>query len=199
MEHPTYIYLDLDRTLLDTDACMAVVFSQCERLYGLSQDGLRAEVPHYYHYVGHLRYYDFFGQMAARNLDPYQVEHDLLATIDQDFLFPDAHEMLRYLTTQDYKMSVLSFGKHNFQQFKYRLLPQLSHLPFISVLYPKDRFILEAQDVPSLLIDDVAAPDLPNYCTQFIIDRQASEEIIQEDAQHIRIRSLQTVENILAE
>lgn len=199
MKRPTYVYLDLDRTLLDTDACMNALLDQCEQLYGLSQDSIRAEIPQYYHYLGQLRYYDFFGQMAAHNLDPYQIEQDMIATINQDFLFPDAHDMLRYLTDNNYRLSILSFGKHNFQQLKYKLSPQLAHLPFVSVLYPKDRFISEGHTAPSLLIDDVVASNLPDYCTQFIIDRQASEEIKQEDAQHIRIRSLQNVEGILAE
>lgn len=199
MKSPKFIYLDLDRTLIDTSAVMAALGEQCQSLYDVPNDLLQREAYKFYHHVGDLRYYDFFGQLQSYGVDPQQAREDLLANINQDFIYPDAHDMLRFLSETSYRLYVLSFGKHDFQQFKYQLAPQLHHMPFTSILYSKSRYLAESRPGPKLLVDDILTAPLPADCWQLWINRDAPELTQQLDPQHTKIRDLRQVEVIISE
>lgn len=200
MKQPEYVYLDLDRTLIDTPTVTATLFAACEQLYGIKQDVLQDEILEYYHDVGTLRYHDFFGQLAAHGIDPAAAREDLLATINEDFIYPDAHDMLRFLAAGPYKLHVLSFGKHDFQQFKYALAPQLHAIPFTSILYDKAQFLQNMQgDGSVMLIDDKLTTPLPARTLQLQIKRDATADIQKLDDSHTVIRSLESVQAILSE
>ena len=192
------IYLDLDRTLLDTDMFTTAVFSAVDSLYQIPSEQLHAEIPDYYIYHGQLRYYDFFAHMTALGLDPQQVEADVRAYLSGgDFLFPDAHDLVKFLADTDIEVSIVSFGPANYQEFKYSLLEPLHELPFATIMDDKADYLAAQEPKESLLVDDKLASPLPSWCTQFVIDRKLTKETEQQTHRLWRVNSLRSVESAL--
>lgn len=192
------IYLDLDRTLFDTAKFMQVLFETCQQLYGLNVNKLADQMPQYQHFVDGMRYYDFFEQLVANKVDPLMAQAELLGALrGQDFIFADAKRMLNFLAGQNYTLLVLSFGKQDFQQFKFLLSPLLQRIPFTAVLTDKAKYLAKAGTASSLLIDDKLTNNLPSDCWQLLIDRSSKHNVVKLDYDHIKISSLDQVETIL--
>lgn len=192
------VLLDLDRTLLDTDAVTAAVLHALHTLYGLPEAELTQEVPTYYVGAGNLRYYDFFTHITAKGIDPLEAVTKIRATLaGKDFLYPDAHALLNFLAHAPQQVSVVSYGPANYQDFKFSLVPELQHMPFVTVLELKSAYLARLAAAPTLLVDDRVVAPLPGWCDQFIIDRSAPSARTQESPQSWRVNTLAVVESAI--
>jgi hypothetical protein len=193
------LFLDFDRTLLDTDMFTHAVFGAVESIFAIPAVQLASEVKDYYMYHGALQYYDFFAHVTALGLDPQVVEDEVRTFLmGGDYLFPDAHELLRFIAATGSEAYIVSFGPSNYQQFKYSVVRELQPLPLVTVLEDKSAYLAAQPPRSSLLVDDKPVKPLPEWCAQYIIDRKASQDITQEASKMWRIKSLQSVESAMS-
>lgn len=185
------LYLDLDRTLLDTDKLVSHLFAACEKLYGLSQQTLRAEIPDFYFSAGDLRHYDMFAQLSAHGINYESARQELAAELaGQDFAIPGLDDLLQFVADQNLDAHILSFGKTDYQMFKYHMLPQAKHLPITVIFEEKDKYLQQQSTEPTVLLDDKRTWPLPPWCVQLLLDPKAGDEPVQENSQMWTVNSL---------
>lgn len=157
------IYLDLDRTLLRTDAL--------EELW----DYLRTEYPHladhmgrnedYLRYVDDMSYYDFGAQLADMGLEPDVIYAELAESeyADGRYEYDGASELITSLRANGFELSVLTFGADDYQRFKASLCPSLAGMQIITTNRPKYDVLSEIAEDGCWLVDDRPIGDeLPN-------------------------------------
>jgi hypothetical protein len=189
-----HIYLDLDRTLLDTPRFSEAVIVAFEQTYSVPAKDFQGQMPQFYVRHGDMQYYDFYGHARMLGHDPHEVAERLRPMLaGQDFLYPDARDLVEKLKHAPVQASVLSYGPENYQGFKFSLLSELHHLPFVATLQFKQDFLVDQPQVPSLLVDDKIVSPLPTWCSQFLIDRSAAAPKSPEGEHVWRINSLQVV------
>lgn len=194
----TRIYLDLDRTLLDTDKLVSHLFAACHKLYGLSPQTLRAEIPDFYFSTGDLRHYDMFAHLAAHGIGYERARQELAAEIaGVDFAIPGLDGLLQFIANQQLDARILSFGKTDYQMFKYHMLPQVRHLPITVIFEDKDVYLEQQSTEPSVLLDDKRTWPLPTWCIQLLLDPKAGDEPVQENRQMWIINSLARVATVV--
>ena len=194
------IYLDLDRTLIDTTAIMRALTQASAALYGFDINDLRQEYEQVSkdYMAGTFRAYSFFDQAVARGVPAERARSDMQKALSgMHFLFPDVTRLLRFLAEQPYDVRVVTFGKTDYQTFKFSLAPELAHLPITVVPQEKNAYLSQQQSVPSLLVDDRIITPLPNWCTQALIDRKAPQQMTKESDKLWRINTLEAVETLL--
>jgi FMN phosphatase YigB (HAD superfamily) len=192
------VYLDLDRTLLNTDELVDRLFTACQKLYGLSQQTLRAEIPDFYFSAGSLRHYDMFAQLEAHGVGYEHARYELAKELaGQDFAMSGLTELLHFLAARHLEMHVVSFGKTDYQMFKYHMLPQIRHLPITVIFEDKDVWLEKQSTLPSALIDDKRTWPLPTWCVQLLLDPKAGDEPVQESAQLWTVNSLSSAISVL--
>lgn len=193
------VYLDLDRTLFDTPLFSEAVIAAFETLYNVPAKEFQAQMPQFYVQHGAMQYYDFYGHVRMLGYDPHDVSERLRPLLTgHDFLYADAHRFLKVLADSSLKVSILSYGPENYQNFKFSLLRELQHVPFIATLQFKQDYLVSQSQVPSVIIDDKIVAPLPPWCSQFLIDRTAAVQKSQEDERLWRINSLAVVETELS-
>lgn len=191
-------FLDLDRTLLDTPRLMDSLLMACQKLYDLPQKTLRAEIPQFYFSVGELRHYDLFTQLQAHGIGYHQARRQLAAELAGiDFMWPGAREMLQFLVQQSIELHVLSFGKTDYQMFKYHLLPDIRHIPITIVFEDKSEYLKNQSTEPTILVDDKPTWPLPAWCTQLLLDPAAPKDVLQVNPQLWRINHLSGVASVI--
>jgi hypothetical protein len=194
-----HIYLDLDRTLLDTPRFSDAIITAFERAYHVAANDFQAQMPQFYVHHGDMQYYDFYGHVAMLGHDPQEVTERLRPVLSgQDFLYPDARALIMALADAPAQASVLSYGPENYQSYKFSLLPELHHLPFVATLQFKQDYLVDQPHVSSLLVDDKIVAPLPAWCSQFLIDRSAAAPKSEESERLWRINSLAAVESALS-
>jgi hypothetical protein len=194
-----HVYLDLDRTLLDTPRFSEAVIAAFEAVYNVPAQDFQAHMPEFYVHHGDMQYYDFYGHVAMLGHDPHDVAEKLRPLLaGRDFLYPDAHHLLKKLANTSLPVSVLSYGPENYQAFKCSVQPELHHLPFVATLQFKQDYLAGQPSVPSLIIDDKIVASLPPWCSQFLIDRTAAMSKSHEAERLWRINSLAVVETELS-
>lgn len=192
------VYLDLDRTLLDTEKLVHHLFVACEKLYGLSQQMLRTEIPDFYFSVGNLRHYDLFAQLEAHGIGYDQARHDLAqALAGIDVAMPGLTELLQFVAAHHLEAHVVSFGKTDYQMFKYHMLPPVHRLPITVIFEDKNVWLDKQSTTPSVLIDDKRTWPLPQWCTQLLLDSKAGYEPVQESNQLWTVNSLTSAISVL--
>lgn len=192
------VYLDLDRTLFDTDLFSDTLFTAVENIYGISAGQFHKDMPNYFIHHGALRYYDFFAHVTALGLDPQEVqEHAHRFLRAGDFMFADAHLLLKTLKDLPVEISIVSFGPSNYQDFKVSFLPDLHRIPLVTILENKAAYLAAQDALPTLLVDDRVVAPLPSWCTQYIIDRESAAEKTKESPRLWRINTLRAVETAL--
>lgn len=190
-----HIYLDLDRTLLDTPRFSQAVITAFEQEYRVPAKEFQEQMPQFYVRHADMQYYDFYGHVRMLGHDPHEVTERLMPLLaGSDFLYPDVRPLLARLARTSVQVSVLSYGPEDYQGFKYSLLPELHGLPFVATLRFKQEYLAEQPQLPSLLVDDKAVRPLPEWCSQFLIDRTAGSLKSHEGERLWRINSLDVVE-----
>lgn len=192
------IYLDLDRTLLNTPVFTEAVITAFAQEYGVPAKDFEGQMPGFYVHHGVMQYYDFFGHMKLLGHEASEVMNRLRPQLaERDFLYPDAYQLLRVLAAHDIETSILSYGPEDYQGFKYSLISELQQIPFVATLQFKQDYLAKQSPAESLLVDDRVVTDLPGWCTQFLIDRAADATKSKEGDRLWRINSLSAVETAL--
>lgn len=151
------IYLDLDRTLLDTAKIAAWIWAEIGARYGLDPDEEYALVDSYYvNQPGtDMYYYDLARHLTERGVDPAEAA-ELLAThpaaTDNRFLMPGAAELVARLEAAGHVPEILTFGDDYYQGLKLRLCPALRHLRAHITTQPKSFFLEDKGEC--VLVDD---------------------------------------------
>ena len=197
---PARIYLDLDRTLFNTEAFVADLFAAAEQAFGIPAATLAAEIPKFYslQQQDNLHHYDFFAQIAAHNINVTEADRVLgQALAGHDYAYPDAKHLVQFLAATPCEVQILSFGTHHYQTFKYRMAPSLGSLPITVVSHAKATYLAAQSPAPSLLVDDKSSASLPPWCTLYLLDRTAPQPIAKQARGVWRINSLGAVETAL--
>jgi hypothetical protein len=200
MNSPARIYLDLDRTLFNTQAFVPELTAAAEKLYGLDAARFEKDIPKFYvsSADGKLRHYDFFAQIAAHGINIQHAERELLVALHgRNYVYDDAREMLQFLGGAPCILQIISYGTQFYQLFKYRAAPELAGLPIKVVFHDKASYIAQQPREPSWLIDDKITHNLPDWCTMILLDRTAAAPFVRESPRFWRINSLQSVETLL--
>lgn len=193
------LFLDLDRTLLDTPHFMQSLWREIAKAYNAGLEHQMAQVPHWYRAVGDYHYYDLRMHLQeGMGLDPDAVLAKItLALQKEDFLYPDASELAAWLERADYEVRVLTFGPPWVQQFKISLVPAIAKLPCDMILEAKKAFIArEYAGRQGLLVDDKRNPGLPDGFTEVWLNRDSDMDIVKEYG-IITIKSLTQVRELL--
>ena len=193
------LYLDLDRTVLNTSRFSEAVIAALEEAYDVPASEFQQRMPDFYIHHGAMQYYDCFAHVTMLGLDIAEVK-DRLRTVLQggDYVYADARRLIKTLADHSIETIILSYGPHNYQDFKFSFLPEVSHIPFVATLEFKEEFLAAQSPKRSLLVDDKLVSPLPDWCDQFLIDRAASVARRQEGERLWRINSLEAVESALS-
>ncbi|MGH7196282.1 MAG: hypothetical protein ACREGJ_00765 [Candidatus Saccharimonadales bacterium] len=171
-------YLDLDRTLFDTERFVLELFKVAGRIYrekGVRRMRLLTDLPHQIRYVGDLSYYPFFDHLAEYGVDTQEAKKLLYEALkDNDFLYKDAHELLDWLESHGIQPHILTFGDKDYQSFKISLAPRLQNLPVTIVQESKGAFLARQACESAILVDDKLVTDLPEWCTGALLTRKKS-------------------------
>jgi hypothetical protein len=168
-------------------------------LYGLPQQQLRQEIPNFYFSAGKLRHYDLFAHLEAHSVSYDRARHELVTPLNSiDFAMPGLSELLKFLAEQRIEARVLSFGKTDYQMFKYHRLPHIQHLPITVIFEDKDVYLQNQSTTPSILVDDKRTWPLPTWCIQLLYDPKAGDQPVREDRQLWTINSLVDVASVVS-
>lgn len=179
------MYLDLDRTLYDTNRAAGLIRAALER--GFSDKGITAQLladeqEQFHQYHGEWYFYDFFSHMAAHNLDEQTIKSYLQEQLSsEDLLYPDAKDLLGSLESRRDDVLVLTFGDKRYQEFKYSLVPQLQQFRLVCIQSSKGNYIRTQVKRPSLIVDDKQILDLPSDCQGVLVDRTREAAFEQAD------------------
>lgn len=193
----SHIYLDLDRTLFNTSLAGRAAWIAAQELYGLDAEKLQAEEANFHGYAGEQYFYRFFDHLASHGVEPVRAAEELRSVLsEQDFFYPDARELVLHLKLRDIKPTILSFGDPAYQGFKYRLIPELEHIPFICVSEPKGPYVAKHGHVKAYIIDDKPLVDVPDECIAIQLVREQAEPMVQ-DGRHYVINDLRLAKGLL--
>ena len=193
----THLYLDLDRTLFMTEKAKQVFGDACKQLFGLDTKQLIEESTAFRVTVGDQHFYRFFDQLAGQGIAPSRAKKELAQALKgQDFLYPDARELLSYLDEKRIMPTILTLGDHDYQTFKASLVPELAARPIVTVEQPKAIF-LQTVTTAALIVDDHRVVDLAGRHRLVLIDREQSEPFLERDEGYTSINSLALVKYFL--
>lgn len=172
-----HAYLDLDRTLFDTERAKSAIYRALEDTYGIAADRLVQErAEHYVHpHDDETYYYPLFKHLESTyEIDPDEAASCLEEQLrGQDFLYPDAVPLLDDLEERGIRTSILTFGDVPYQQFKVALCEELFGMSALVTTKPKGKHIGQAPSQRSLIVDDKRVADLPKRCQGIQLDRRS--------------------------
>lgn len=162
---PTPIYVDLDRTLFQTEQLPTIV-EQLAQLYPqINADRFYDARTEYYVEAGTQYYHDMSAQLESVGLEPTTVYRALRTSpiADNRLLFPGGEALADWLSKRG-NVFILTYGADAYQRCKAALCPALDRLPVITTLENKATWLQrEVGDGPALLIDDKPlGNELPN-------------------------------------
>lgn len=195
------VFLDLDRTVIDTDRAKNRFNEVLEQAYDLDPQVLQDEREQYYTRADtdSLPYYSLFVHLHdSYGLEPDRVAQELNERLtDESFMYDDVPPFLGALRTAGIQTSFLTHGEERYQLFKAGLHPDLKDYDVAVVQRPKAEYIRVQPRVPSCVIDDLRIPGLPEYCQGIQIDRDAAEPL-HHDESYLVVNSLTVVtKNVL--
>lgn len=128
-----HVYLDFDRTLLDTSRAGRELWRTIGQLYSLDwQAEFDRQADFYVYREPGLSeyYYDLAAQLRACGLDPSGVAERLKRSeiADDRLLFPGAAEFVRAVSAV-MPTSILTYGDSFYQHLKVALCPAMAELP----------------------------------------------------------------------
>jgi hypothetical protein len=174
------------------------VWQAISRHYKINVAQAKAEIPHFYEYIGELRYWDFHQQLSQQfGFDPDEVITSVRPDLErEDFLYPDTKEFLA-LQGPNRQLHILTFGEEWTQRAKLSLSPALAGLPCDIILEAKGDYIAQHfSDVQGWLIDDKLNSHMPSHIRSVWLDRASDMEIHKKD-DIIIVNSLKHVQEVL--
>lgn len=158
------VFLDLDRTLLDSTQANAAIWPELAKHYPfLHPDVCVAEESNFYvHPTPDTYAYDIEAHIRSYAIDATKA-FELLAgseLSDGRFELPYAEQLVDYLKAVA-DVAVLTFGIESTQRYKARLCPSLRDVQIITTLGRKREF-LEKQGECWLVDDKDLGPELPD-------------------------------------
>jgi hypothetical protein len=169
------LFVDFDRTLIETDRLIAASWKAIEHLYKVDVTAVLATLEDHYVHVGDLRYYNF-DQHIESTL--HQPADDVSAAIypilqKENFVYDDAEEIFNW--QNKYEVRILTFGASWYQRFKLGLAPQFKDIPADIMLRPKGEFIAEhCRGRTGWLVDDKYNGGMPPGFTEIHLVRSSS-------------------------
>lgn len=152
----TPIYIDLDRTLYQTDQLPAII-EQLARLYpDIDREVFLNECSQYYVESGGQYYHDMSAQLEHYGLEPTAVYQQLRSSsiADNRLLFPGGEALAGWLKQRG-NVSILTYGADDYQRAKAALCPALDDLPIITLREDKAAWLRrEVGEKRALMIDD---------------------------------------------
>jgi FMN phosphatase YigB (HAD superfamily) len=153
-----HFFLDLDRTLFDTDRAKPIIYEAIQEAYDIDADALRFDRRRHYVYPSgdDTYYYPLFAHLHKDHaIDPDEAAGKLGDALEgHDFLFEDAHLFLDELDAAEAPASILTFGDDAYQEFKVSLCPRLSDYDVTVTRESKGLHIATTTEAPSVMIDD---------------------------------------------
>lgn len=149
------VYLDLDRTLFDTDRSGRAIWDALDALPQVDAHAEFARQREFYVYQneGSTYYYDFAAHLESLSLDPADIEAYLLETATGDeLLLPGAVEFVEQLRSAGIQPEILTYGHDFYQRLKAKLCPVLADIVIHTTLGPKQDFFYDKS--ASILVDD---------------------------------------------
>lgn len=190
------LFLDLDRTLFDTDLFIKEFWHAAAKIYNFDPIHQIAQVSSWYRPVGDFGYYSVEDHVrAALGKTAAEVGEAVRPLIRHiDFTYPDTAEITIWQARGDYELRILTFGGRWLQKYKLSLTPTLSALPCDIILVAKGDFIVKNfTDAQGFLVDDKRGNRLPPNFKEIWINRRTDMKI----PGTITIHSLAEVKGVL--
>lgn len=204
MEKPI-LFIDLDRTVLDTDKFYAIMVRALSDMTGTAIETIDKIYKSHAKgsYVGDLlHYHDFMGIINELGVEFEQIRARVLVDTENiDLLCTDAQPLISWAGVQSkFEPMLLSFGAPEIQRLKAECCKQLNTLVLHTTLIKKYDYI--SQNFPGrsgTLVDDKADQRLPDGWTELNIDRSALNysKPVQINDDEWRITDLKDVEVLI--
>jgi hypothetical protein len=172
------VYLDLDRTLFDTDKYITHCATMLINHLGVDSIEFLSETKKFslifdektYHYL-------MFRHCRNYGLNPIIAREFLLDTITpQMFMYADAIEFVENFPDRS-KLEIVTFGVEEEQGFKIETCPVLGSLVRHVSLRPKAEVLARiSAGQKCVIIDDKLIPDLPEGISQIHITRAGATD-----------------------
>jgi hypothetical protein len=168
------VYLDVDRTLFDTDLFDTLRWQLLEREYGVDV-AERQRQPTFYSYRDDMWFYDFSAHMKDMGLPVDEVYERVRCSelADGRLEYPGVRELVEWVQTCGV-VRLLTYGADDYQRLKVALCPSLQGLETIVTQSGKGRlFRSQALARPAWMVDDKPiGGELPAgvQSTQVVID-----------------------------
>jgi hypothetical protein len=192
------IFVDLDRTLFDTNQFMVALWEAVGQLYPKVDVVYEvSRIGEWYEHIGDLKHYLFPKQFAHATGDTFAKAAPALHSLlrHEQFAFPDAM-VIKMWPGRGYDVRIVSFGAEDLQKFKLSLMPEFDE-PRDIILEAKGPFLMRNYpNAAGFMVDDKRNPHLPVGIKEVWLDRTANVDIKQE-AGIITINSLEGVEELL--
>jgi hypothetical protein len=174
------LFVDLDRTLFDSDAFFAHIEKLLKTKCHVS-DGDYDKVRHLLAVPKEdklLRFTDFDAILHDLHVSKDIFQQLVIEETHPDaFILPDALEFINWLHTQkNFEVRILSFGQYYFQMLKILVSPLLNEFPEHIIFTRKNEFIAtELTKRTGVLVDDKPNQELPSGWLEIYIDRKATK------------------------
>lgn len=187
MKHMT-IYIDLDRTLLDTGTFTQQLWKQlAAQNDALDPQAELARAKDFFDYRGDMYAYDFFEHarhaLQCDEAGLQEILGEFCKNIRQEtVVYPDSEAALRALASAGDR-HILTYGKTDYQRFKLQCVALFDAMPATIVEQPKGKFFdALGTSEPCILIDDKPiAAELPPFVNFIHLDRAQQSEVQQHD------------------
>ena len=156
------VYLDVDRTLFDTDLFDTLRWQLLEREYGVDV-AERQRQPTFYSYRDDMWFYDFSAHMKDMGLPVDEVYERVRCSelADGRLEYPGVRELVEWVQTCGV-VRLLTYGADDYQRLKVALCPSLQGLETIVTQSGKGRlFRSQALARPAWMVDDKPIHGLP--------------------------------------
>ena len=177
------VYLDLDRTLFQTDLFDELRWGLLAQWYPEMIDlpSEWARQREFYVYHGELYFYDFTAHMATLGLDVVVYERLRASELaDGRLEFESVRTVVESIRERG-DVRILTFGPEDYQSLKLALCPSLRDVPVHRTLEEKGVFFRSlAHDAADeiWMVDDKVIPELPEYVryVQADVERKGVEQ-----------------------
>lgn len=194
------LFLDLDRTLFDTDYFMQSLWGEIAARYNINKEHELARTPEWYRAMGEYRYYDLREHLEQGiGLNPDDVVSAVTPALSKlDFLYADVADVLALQKEHaDYEFRVLTFGPEWVQKLKLQFVPAIRDLACDIILLAKNEFIAaQYPGVHGYLVDDKRNRGLPGGVKEVWINRTETLQSLQK-YDILAINSLTQIKGLL--
>ena len=163
------VFLDLDRTLFQTDLFDELRWELLAQWYPevIDLPSEWARQREFYVYHGELYFYDFTAHMAALGLEVDEVYERLRTSelADGRLEYEGVRALVEWIRERG-DVRILTFGPEDYQSLKLALCPSLRDVPVHRTLEEKGGFFRSlAHDAADevWMVDDKLIPELPEY------------------------------------